>query len=129
MVMKQRIIIENLEFKTTIGIYDWEQAISQSLIVNAELEYDMTPSFLSNDIDDAINYKAICEEIQNICHNEKAKLLETLAYKILQKLFNEYPCSFIKLSLKKPHAIKETSGVGVLIEITKQEFENLMVND
>lgn len=127
--MKQRIIIEDLSFKTTIGVYDWEQAILQSLIVNVELECDMSPVFLSNDIHDTINYKTVCDDIQSVCHNEKAKLLETLAFKILQKLFSNYPCSFIKLSLKKPDAIKETAGVGVLIEVTKQEFENLMANN
>lgn len=123
--MKQCIVIENLNFNTVIGVYDWEQAIRQSLIVNAQLDFDMTLSFFSNDIKDTLNYKAICDDIQTVCHNEKAKLLETLAYKILQKLFDNYPCTAISLSLKKPHAIKETSGVGIFIEISRQEFESL----
>lgn len=126
--MKQRIIIDNLSFKTTIGIYDWEQAILQSLVVDVILDCDMSQAFFSNDINDTLNYKAICEDIQNICHQEKAKLLESLAYKILEKLFNTYPCSAIHLSLKKPDAIKEASGVGVIIELTRQEFE-LLNND
>lgn len=123
--MKQRILIENLSFDTVIGIHDWEQAIRQSLVVNAQLDFDMTPSFFSNDIKDTLDYKAICDDIQSICHHEKAKLLETLAYRILQKLFDSYPCTAISLSLKKPNAIKEVAGVGVLIDISRQEFETL----
>lgn len=129
MVMKQRIIIENLEFDTIIGIYDWEQAIHQPLTVNVVLECDMTPAFFSGSIDDTLNYKAICDDIQNICHNEKAKLLETLAYRIIVHLFNNYPCNHIELSLKKPNAIKEAQGVGVTIELNRQEFETLIIQN
>lgn len=127
--MKQKIIIDNLTFDTTIGIYDWEQAINQPLVVNAQLDCNITNAFFSESIDDTLNYQAICTDIETVCHHEKAKLLETLAYKILQKLFSAYPCDAVCLKLTKPNAIKQTSGVGVHIDITRQEFENLTANE
>lgn len=123
--MKHTIVIENLNFDTTIGIYDWEQAILQPLRVDVRLECDLSKAFFTNNIDDTLNYKAICDDIIFICHEQKAQLLEKLSYAILKQLFERYECHTIYLKLTKSNAIKQTSGVGIELEMTRQEFDTL----
>lgn len=122
--MKTQILIENLRFLTIVGVYDWEQATPQPLVVNVCLDCDMTKAFVSDCVDDVINYKAVCEEIEAICHHTKAHLLEHLAHKILSHLFGHYPCTHIHLSLKKPSAIKHAQAVGVAVSVYRDEFLN-----
>ncbi len=109
------VFIENLKIDTVIGVYDWERAINQPLVVDIKLYGDMSKSFVSDDVADAINYKSVCEEVEHLCHHTKAKLLESLADKIITHLFAHYPCDKIELKLTKPNAIKKAEGVGVYI--------------
>ena len=113
--MTHIVFINQLKIDTVIGVYDWERAITQALVVDVKLYGDMTASFTSDDVRDAINYKAVCEDIERICHDTRARLLESLADKILSHLFAHYPCSKVELTLAKPNAIKQADSVGVMV--------------
>lgn len=79
---------------------------------------------MSDCVDDVVNYKAVCEQIETLCHQTKAHLLEHLAHTILSHLFECYPCTHISLSLKKPSAIKNAQAVGVSVSVYRDEFLN-----
>lgn len=111
----QIVFIEGLKINTVIGVYDWERVIRQLLVVDVKIYHDMSLAFQSDDVKDAINYKTVCEEIEQICHQQKAQLLESLADKILTELFNRYDCTKIELTIKKPNAIKQADSVGVMV--------------
>lgn len=113
--MTDVVLIEGLQINTVIGVYEWERAIHQLLVVDIKLYGDMSQSFISDDVADAINYKTVCEDIERICHETKAKLLESLADKIITYLFEHYACNKIELTIKKPNAIKKAQSVGVMI--------------
>ncbi|MDO5651918.1 MAG: dihydroneopterin aldolase [Moraxella sp.] len=112
------VFIKDLTIDTMVGVYDWERAIKQRLIIDVELSCDMNAAFISDDVADAINYKSVCEDIERLCHEYQAKLLERLANGIIEYLFEHYPCTKISLSIKKPNAIKN-AVVGVNVVRTK----------
>ncbi len=122
--MTQLVLIEGLKINTVIGVYAWERAIKQLLVIDVKIYHDMSQSFVSDDVAHVINYKTVCEEIEQICHDTKAKLLEHLAYKIMTHLFNHYPCQKIELTIKKPNAITQADSVGVHIVQTLDEYQS-----
>lgn len=119
-----QLIINNLTFKTIIGVLPWEQKMPQTVIINAILTLDNKhkKAFLSDELIDAVNYAQVCELIQDVCHNTKAKLLEHLLYKISKNLFDEYNFMHIELIIQKPIAVRAADGVGVKISISKADF-------
>lgn len=122
----QTIQIESLKIHTIIGVFDWERVIKQALVFDVMMVCDMTKAFVSDNVSDVINYQAVCEDIERICHKTKAKLLEYLAYQVMGYLFEQYPCQKITLTLKKPHAIKQADAVGVCIEFDREQYQTLI---
>jgi len=70
---------------------------------------------VSDDVNEALNYKAVCDDVSEWCQAIKAKLLEHLAGQIADKLLAKYNCHKITLSVAKPTAIKQADAVGVQI--------------
>ncbi|OOR89000.1 dihydroneopterin aldolase [Moraxella caviae] len=118
--MNDVVFIKGLKINTLIGVYDWERAIKQSLVIDARLECDMSKASSTDDVAHAINYKTVCEDIERLCHELKAKLLESLAQNICDYLLANYPCLRVTLTIHKPNAIKAADSVGVEVVREKQ---------
>lgn len=113
--MSDIVFIKGLQINTLIGVYDWERAIKQSLVIDCEMACDMHMASQSDDVAHAINYKSVCEDIERLCHKIGAKLLEKLAEEICAYLLANYPCQTVTLTIHKPNAIKQADSVGVKI--------------
>lgn len=113
--MNDVVFIKGLAIETIIGVYEWERAIKQSVIIDCEMVCDMSLAGQSDDVRDAINYKTVCEDIERLCHQIGARLLERLAEEICTYLLANYPCQTVMLTIHKPNAIKQASSVGVKI--------------
>ena len=64
---------------------------------------------------DALSYKDVCDDVAAWCKDIKAKLLEHLAAELIDRLFANYNCQKITLSVAKPTAIREADAVGIQI--------------
>ncbi len=113
--MSDVVLIEGLTINTVIGVYEWERAICQPVVIDAKLYYDLSAALDEDDLAHTINYKEVCERIETVCHDTKPKLLEYLAGAIFKDLFEAYPVDKIQLTLKKPHAIKNAENVGIVV--------------
>ena len=109
------VFVKGLKVEAVIGVYEWERAITQPLLIDIALETDISAAAVSDDVDDALNYKAVCDDVSEWCKEIKAKLLEHLAGQIADKLLTKYACHKITLSVAKPTAIAQADAVGVQI--------------
>ncbi len=109
------VFVKGLKVEAVIGVYDWERAITQPLLIDIMLETDISKAAVSDDVNDALNYKAVCDDVSEWCKDIKAKLLEHLAAQIVDKLLAKYGCRKITLRIAKPTAIKDADAVGVQI--------------
>ncbi|WP_201584287.1 dihydroneopterin aldolase [Psychrobacter jeotgali] len=118
------VFIKGLKVEAVIGVYDWERAITQPLLIDIALETDISKAAISDEVKDALNYKAVCDDVSEWCKAIKAKLLEHLAEKIADKLLSKYSCQKVTLSLAKPTAIQAADAVGVQITRFAKAAEN-----
>lgn len=118
------VFVKGLKVEAVIGVYDWERAITQPLLIDITLETDISQAASSDDVNYALNYKAVCDDVSVWCQELKAKLLEHLAEQIANKLLANYACHKVTLSVAKPTAIKSADAVGVQITRHAQEYEN-----
>lgn len=109
------VFVKGLTVEAVIGVYEWERAITQPLLIDIALETDISKAAVSDEVNDALNYKAVCDDVSAWCQAIKAKLLEHLAVQIADKLLAKYNCHKITLSIAKPTAIKQADAVGVQI--------------
>ena len=109
------VFVKGLEVKAVIGVYDWERAITQPLRIDIALETDISKAAASDDVVDALNYKAVCDNVTEWCQSIQAQLIEHLAEAIAQKLLAGYSCIKVTLSIAKPTAIGAADAVGVQI--------------
>ncbi|MDN5621278.1 MAG: dihydroneopterin aldolase [Psychrobacter sp.] len=109
------VFVKGLKVEAVIGVFDWERAITQPLLIDIALETDISRASVSDDVNDALSYKDVCDDVSEWCKQIQAKLLEHLAGQISDRLFEKYDCQKITLSIAKPTAIVQADAVGVQI--------------
>jgi len=111
-----KVFIDGLEIETIIGIYDWEREVKQIVRLDLEMAWDNKPAAQSEDIEKALNYKAVCDRLIEFIEGSQFLLVETMAENLADILIKEFHVPWLKLKLTKPTAIPQAQGVGVMIE-------------
>ncbi len=109
------VFVKGLKVEAVIGVYAWERAITQPILIDIMLETDISQAAKSDNVADALNYKAVCDDVDEWCKDIKAQLLEHLAGQLTDKLLAKYRCQKVTLSAAKPTAIRAADSVGVQI--------------
>lgn len=110
------VFLSDLRIPATIGIYDWERRIKQTLVLDLEMSTDVARAAATDSIDDALNYKSVAKRIIDFVSHSEFELVETLAEKVTEIVRQEFGVSWVRLRLNKRGAISGASGVGLLIE-------------
>lgn len=112
-----RIFIEALEVDTIIGVYEWERTIHQSLRLDLTLATDIRSAAATDDLRLTLDYAAICQRIQQFADTHQFALVETFAERLAACLRNDFPISWLRLTVHKPGAVPNARSVG--LEITR----------
>ena len=110
------VFIEDLRIDTTIGIYDWERQIKQTLAFDIEMATDIRKAAETDDIQYALNYKAVSKRIIQFVSDSHFLLVETVAEKVAAIIIEEFAVDWVRLSLHKPGAVRGSRSVGIRIE-------------
>lgn len=110
--------IKGLKVNAVIGVFDWERAIEQPLLIDVTMATDISKAGKSDDINDAINYKEVCDDITELCQQTKALLIERLAELIAAHILSKYNTTQVEVSVAKSTAISAAEAVAVQITRT-----------
>lgn len=110
------VFIRGLRVDTVIGIYDFERAHHQTLVLDLELGTDIRPAAADDDIKLTLNYKAITEGVEAFVKASEFALVETLAQRCAEMIMTEFAVPWLRLTLSKPGAMRQASEVGIVIE-------------
>jgi len=75
-----------------------------------------TKAAASEDIADALDYKAVAKRLISFVEGSEFLLVETLAEKIAGIVLEEFSVPWLRLRLGKPGAVTGSKDVGVIIE-------------
>ncbi|ELA08360.1 dihydroneopterin aldolase [Moraxella macacae 0408225] len=109
------VFIKGLKVEAVIGVYEWEQKITQPLIYDIEMYANQQQAAATDKIEHALNYKTVCERIAEVSLANKVALLERLAELVAQMILTEFATNKVTVTIYKPTAIKEADSVGVKI--------------
>lgn len=110
------VYIRDLRIDTIIGIYDWERQVKQTVSIDLEMASDIRKAAATDDIQYALNYKAVSKRLIAYVENRNALLVETLAEEITQLIRDEFNVPWMRLRLSKPGAVRGARDVGLIIE-------------
>ncbi|MDQ6993647.1 MAG: dihydroneopterin aldolase [Mariprofundus sp.] len=111
-----KVLIEGLEVRTVIGIYDWEREIRQTVRLDLEMAWNIVQAGKNDDIKEALDYKAVSKRLITFVEGSSFGLIESLAEHCARIVIEEFGVTWLRLKLSKPGAVRGSENVAVLIE-------------
>jgi dihydroneopterin aldolase len=121
LMLMDKIKLSELKVETIIGIWEWEKRNPQIVSIDLEMSTAIKAAAKSDSIKDALDYRAISKRIKQYSENNHFELIETLAENLAQIIIEEFKVEWVKLSVSKPYAIRDSKNVSLTIERTKNE--------
>ncbi|USE37422.1 dihydroneopterin aldolase [Endozoicomonas sp. SCSIO W0465] len=100
-----KVRIEAVETQAVIGVYEFEHAAPQPLVLDLELTTDFSRAFISDDLQDALDYDAITQRVRAFCEGSRYQLIEALAGGIITEVIAHYPVDRVAVTIRKPKAL------------------------
>lgn len=110
------IRIKNLLVRTIIGFNPDERVNRQDVIINLEIEVDISKAVSTDDQDGIYNYKTITKSIIAFVSESKYFLLEKLTHEVLQLVMSDPRVLRARIEIDKPQALRFTDSVSVQLE-------------
>ena len=111
-----KVLVEGLRVNAVIGVFEWERQIEQPVLIDLVLSVDTRAAALSDDIQDAVNYALVAEQVTELTKSLKPQLLETLAHKMAELILHNFSAvQTVQVKVKKPLAVKGAQAVGIEI--------------
>jgi dihydroneopterin aldolase len=123
-----RIFLRGLTAECVIGFIDWERRVKQTVVVDLELPVDCRQAAVSDDVTDTVDYKKVSKRVLAFIEASEFKLVETLAQRLALLILEEFGIEWIRLSINKPGAIRNSRDVGVSIERSRADLSATAVN-
>lgn len=111
-----KVFIKGLRIQTTIGFYQWEKEIKQTLVLNIAMGWDTARAAENDELDKTLDYAEISLAVEKFANENPVDLIETLAERMASFLMSTYQIPWLKLAIDKPGAVHNTETVGVEIE-------------
>ncbi|GAB4136175.1 MAG: dihydroneopterin triphosphate 2'-epimerase [Planctomycetaceae bacterium] len=119
--MADQITIKNLFLRTILGINDDERANRQDVLINITMTTDTRKPGMSDDIQDAVNYRTVTKQVIELVESSRFFLVEKMAEEIAKLCLSDERVSSAKVSVEKPAALRFARSVGVVIERSRDD--------
>lgn len=113
--MSDSVLIQQLAVKTTIGVYEWEKKIKQTLLFDITMLHDTMAAAKSDHIDDALDYFEVSKQVTEYVQDHSFELIETVANRVAELILSQFNVSQVSIKLLKPGAVENAASVGVAI--------------
>jgi dihydroneopterin aldolase len=117
-----RIFLRGLTAECVIGFIDWERRVKQTVVVDLELPVDCRHAAVTDNVTDTVDYKKVSKRVLAFIEASEFKLVETLAQRLAMLILEEFAIEWIRLSINKPGAIRNSRDVGVSIERSRADL-------
>ncbi|ALO35873.1 dihydroneopterin aldolase [Colwellia sp. MT41] len=121
-----KVFIKGLSIQTTIGFFQWEKEIKQTLVIDLAMGWNTANAAVNDELAKTLDYADISVAIERFANDNPVDLIETLAERLASYLMTQYHIPWLKLSIGKPGAVHNAQTVGVEIERGQQITETVI---
>ena len=112
MTIRRRFLLEGLNCRASIGIYDAERKAKQTVLIDAELLMHDGTEPQTDSVDTTIDYDVIRDTIHNLVGVKHYDLQETLARRIFDALLALPEVAFVRVRTAKPEAYDDCQQIA-----------------
>ncbi|MBX2837857.1 MAG: dihydroneopterin aldolase [Gammaproteobacteria bacterium] len=109
------IFIRGIAVEAIIGIYEHERVNRQPVIVDLELDTDISAAVQSERVEDALDYESLTNSVEEFIKSSDFQLIETLSEQLAQHILDHSKALAVRLTLHKPNALSNARDVGLVI--------------
>lgn len=110
------IFLDEIRCTCVIGVWEWEKAIEQNLLLDIQLGTDIRPAAASDKLEDTLNYKQVANRVIDFAAENQFELIETMVERVAELIMQEFGIKWVKVRLNKGGAVKNVTSVGIEIE-------------
>lgn len=110
-----RVHLRDLRVHGVIGVDAEEREAPRELVVNIALETDIRVAAASDDIADAIDYRAVAVLVAEHTTRSSPQLIETLAEELASLVLARFPVDRVEITVDKPAAVSGSASSAVEI--------------
>ncbi len=114
-----KIELPRIPVRARVGCTEEERELPQTITIDVELRCDLRPAARADDIDAAIDYVAVLEEVRVVADSRNYALIETIAEAVAERLLAAFPVSETTVRVRKPSALKKDGVPWAGVEITR----------
>jgi dihydroneopterin aldolase len=112
---RNRIVLRRVAMDARIGVYAWEKAAPQPIVLDLEFDLPHEEACFSDDLEDTVDYAAVIERLRTVALTRPHRLVEAMAQTLCDVLLHEFGLGRVRLTLMKlaPYPGAE---VGIVVE-------------
>ena len=122
-----KVFIKGLVLHSLIGVYDFERNAKQRVIIDVEIEANLKPAGLSDQVTDTLDYGVITERLTQIADTASYQLLEALGEEMVEMILQEFNANAVSLTINKPDILEGVDAVGIVLNRCKASADNQML--
>lgn len=113
------IDISGMKLKIIVGVFPIERKRKQTIYLDIQIDYDAELAATTDDVEDALNYKILVENIETQVGETKFYLLESLVVFIGEIILKNNLARSVKVSAAKGKIFKNVDRVSVTYQKNK----------
>jgi len=117
-VQKYRIVLDGVRFRSKHGASASERRLPQDFVAHVELSLPASQLPKGDDRREVVDYDRLASAIVDEATAKSCRLLETLARRIIDRLFAESPATSIRVLITKPRPPTSSSVEAAAVELT-----------
>ncbi len=116
--MTDRILIEGLRLKTRVGVSERERSSPQEVMIDVEMQMDLSRAGKSDDLVHTSDYSATIAAIGELVESSESKLLEHVAERVAEEILRppEVRAVSVEVTKPRPPLARTVERVAVRIE-------------
>lgn len=111
-----KIYLHGLQCECVIGVWKWEQQITQTLVLDIDVATDISSAAKSDDLQDTLDYQKLADRVIEFAQAKPYDLMETLIEQLAEMILKEFSLPWVRIQLDKGGAVKHVKHVGIVIE-------------
>lgn len=115
-----KICIDELKIFAHHGVFDFENEKGQNFYVNAVLYVDTEKAGITDNLEDSVDYGAVCTLIKKVMTENTYKLIETAAQSVAASILMNYSVvKNVDIEIRKPEAPVDMDFSSISVKISR----------
>lgn len=103
--MSDVILLEGIQVPAALGVTAAERRARRPVLLDIEVERDLTRAGRTDRIGDTLHYKRIFEVVEEVASNQEHKLVEALGDRIARVVLGKFDADAVVVTVRKPTPI------------------------